>query len=671
MKKFLLSLSAVLACASMSAKQVLSEIKFDIPEDGTVKAWAWHQSTSLTDGYTDETTGEWVAGTYDYRDASAYDYIAITFDETTTGTKFMVSRSDWNTRYEDVTTIAGQTLAVIPVKELGEWANDLICVILQPTGAGVLKVNELSYISEAEYQDMLAADAAKEKMTVKAEDVEVAEIGDWSQVGPWFGEENLDALYKTVVVELSCSAVTKVNLQTWPNGVVKSYVVAPSEEPVVIALPLAECETPGLGQVALSNVNYVDFLVDSISGMPHPVTGEASAVVKKIYYTSNEVASTYTEVAVKEAPMIAFDETMLTTVTDIKPLYESGLEGFTLAVTNTDSKISIDANNCFFGVTETKVTAEDGTEESVFSAVKEPTKFTHRMKTGGKSSSKTALTVNVPTDGVLTVYARSASGSATDRKVAFVQGGETLLEEMVFDGMAVEVVEGEGEEAKTTKVFPILSARVKAGEVSVTFPAGAINIYAFGFGSDYYVAPAEEPGDDPVIDEPVIEGDEIVIWEGEVTTSAWSAADLLTDGCPELTAQNIAVGDVVRLYITCTGTLNLQVVGGHWEKDEAEQLILLATAWSDPCTKEFVDVMVTEETFKILTTVQYWGSGFKINADDAVTCTKITLIHANEDAIESVEANEVKSSAIFNIAGQRVLNAKGLVVKNGKVILVK
>lgn len=134
---------------------------------------------------------------------------------------------------------------------------------------------------------------------------------------------------------------------------------------------------------------------------------------------------------------------------------------FKLTQVDTDGKTAIDGNNVYFG------TAEDYQ------------KFTHRLKTGGKSGSKNSLTLTIPSDGTLNVYVRTGSNSATDRNLVLTQNNEELYNKVVQEADAIEVT-FEGEE-KATKIYPVISVTVKAGEVLVGYPTGSLNFYGFEF----------------------------------------------------------------------------------------------------------------------------------------------------------------------------------------------
>lgn len=136
-------------------------------------------------------------------------------------------------------------------------------------------------------------------------------------------------------------------------------------------------------------------------------------------------------------------------------------EGFVLTVTDTDTngKISVDGNTAYFGTADNYVS------------------FGFRLKTGGRSSSKNALSLTLPQDGTIKIYARTGSNSATDRNVILTQKDTSaeLLNKVLLESEAVEtVIDGE-----VKKVYPVLSASAKAGVVDITYPVNSINFYCF------------------------------------------------------------------------------------------------------------------------------------------------------------------------------------------------
>lgn len=144
-----------------------------------------------------------------------------------------------------------------------------------------------------------------------------------------------------------------------------------------------------------------------------------------------------------------------------------GSDGFVLTCTDTsekdgapDPKQEIDANSQYFG------TASDYTN------------YTHRLKTGGKSSSKNGLALSIPTAGTLKIAVRSASSSADDRNMVLTQDGTEIFNQVIKENESTdyETVTIEGE---SKIVFPIVSVEVAAGTVDITYPKNGINFYAF------------------------------------------------------------------------------------------------------------------------------------------------------------------------------------------------
>jgi len=155
-------------------------------------------------------------------------------------------------------------------------------------------------------------------------------------------------------------------------------------------------------------------------------------------------------------------------------------DDFKLTITDTtdDGKLSIDENSAYFGDADNQI------------------KFTHRLKTGGKSDSKNNMTLTIPSDGTLKVYVRTGSNSATDRNLVLSQSGTELYNKVVLESDAVKVKGLDTKEPdKETNVYPIISVSVKAGTVDVTYPTNSLNFYGFEFigttGIQETIAPAK------------------------------------------------------------------------------------------------------------------------------------------------------------------------------------
>lgn len=131
-----------------------------------------------------------------------------------------------------------------------------------------------------------------------------------------------------------------------------------------------------------------------------------------------------------------------------------------LTVTDTDGKLAVDANTAYFGTSESYVS------------------FDYRLKTGGKSSSKNNLTLTLPADGTLKVYARTGSNGETNRNIVLTQNETELANKILLESEAVKVTMGE--EVKEEKnVYPVISVEAKKGDVAITYPINSVNIYAF------------------------------------------------------------------------------------------------------------------------------------------------------------------------------------------------
>lgn len=128
-----------------------------------------------------------------------------------------------------------------------------------------------------------------------------------------------------------------------------------------------------------------------------------------------------------------------------------------LSVTDTEGKLAVDANSAYFGTPESYVS------------------FGYRLKTGGKSSSKNNLTLTLPVDGTLKVYARTGSNGATDRNVILTQNETELANKIVLESEAVKATIDGVEK----NVYPVITVEAKKGDVAITYPVGSMNFYAF------------------------------------------------------------------------------------------------------------------------------------------------------------------------------------------------
>lgn len=151
-----------------------------------------------------------------------------------------------------------------------------------------------------------------------------------------------------------------------------------------------------------------------------------------------------------------------------------GSDGFVLTVTdNVDGgKLVIDTNNANFG------TLEDYQS------------FSYRLKTGGKSSSKNCLSLSIPADGTLKIYARTASKD--DPRTVIISQGETEVfnQSFVDSQAATENYTASDGTEKTRTVFPVYTCEVKAGTADITYPDNGVNFYAFELVSNAPAGPS-------------------------------------------------------------------------------------------------------------------------------------------------------------------------------------
>lgn len=131
-----------------------------------------------------------------------------------------------------------------------------------------------------------------------------------------------------------------------------------------------------------------------------------------------------------------------------------------LKVTDEVGKLAVDANSASFGTPDSYVS------------------FDYCLKTGGKSSLKNNLTLTLPADGTLKVYARTGSNTATDRNIVLTQNETELVNKVLLESEAVKVTMGE-EEKVEKNVYPVISVEAKKGDVAVTYPINSVKFYAF------------------------------------------------------------------------------------------------------------------------------------------------------------------------------------------------
>lgn len=147
----------------------------------------------------------------------------------------------------------------------------------------------------------------------------------------------------------------------------------------------------------------------------------------------------------------------------------------TFNILDTDGKFAIDANTSYFG-----------TSSDYY-------KYTARMKTGAKSSTKSGITIVSTGTGKLVMAFRTGSNSA-DRAVIITKDGAEIASFMATEKNAETGVAIEGE-AEPKNVYFYNEFEFTPGTYELTYPDGSVNFY--GFQVTYL-----ETGDSPEPAEP-------------------------------------------------------------------------------------------------------------------------------------------------------------------------
>ena len=157
---------------------------------------------------------------------------------------------------------------------------------------------------------------------------------------------------------------------------------------------------------------------------------------------------------------IIFNENDVCEVGTIPGSFSDG--DFILSVYDAIGKMSIDASNSRFGT------------------IDDYTMFSYRLKTSGSSSKSQYLTLSIPQNGLLRIFARTANNSATDRNVVLTQDEKEIYNNVVSEEAAIEKIEINGVgEVDTVKIYPVIEVPVQTGIVEIGYPVGGINIYGF------------------------------------------------------------------------------------------------------------------------------------------------------------------------------------------------
>jgi len=372
-------------------------------------------------------------------------------------------------------------------------------------------------------------------------------------------------------------------------------------------------------------------------------------------------------------------------------------EGFVLTITDTDkSKLAIDGSDAYFGDETTQV------------------KFTHRLKTGGKSSSKNAISLTIPSSGTLRVYARTGSNDAKDRNVVLTQNGTKLVDKVLLESEAVVVnleerISGDNPTGET-KVYPIIETKVTAGIVAVTYPTNGINFYCFEFESDGSVVVPLDPTPATTwdftkelgTDDAANLAADATNWSFDSENGYWANKTVLTERnvFTALKANGAELAITKGLTFTRDNSSGLEegririapekffaingsaviINFGTLAKDDVIRIRMKGAGESE----RSITPSNAEATEGSLTTadVDQHEVSLKVKVDGEVTLTptngfQFLAITINADlpvvdGISTIKAETTTDAPVYNLQGQRVdASYRGVVIKNGKKAIQK
>ena len=313
MKKFFTLVIAACAAFSASAKQNLD----------LFSPWG---GTCILEGTTYTFDGSWagaglwlgteIDGVNTWCDASAYDYAYIAYSNHTGGDiSFGVCYNHWEKTeswgdvYTTVSKKADMPEGIVAIKldktsasDGGKtYAEEIRQLQLQDAGtAGSITIDEVAFITEEEYQAILAGQGT----TVKTKefglpgDAGVIEMTEGENAAGWYasswlGLENIaDEGYTCFVLEVaSAAAPFQVLAQNWPDGVQRVQKFEATTEPITVVYYIGEGEDQlaGLGQFAFQNMNITDTWMDPATGDEVSWYDANTVVVTRAYLTSEDV----------------------------------------------------------------------------------------------------------------------------------------------------------------------------------------------------------------------------------------------------------------------------------------------------------------------------------------------------------------------------------------------
>ncbi len=332
MKKFFTLVAAVSMAFAANAKQNLDLFS------------PWGASCVL-EGSTYTFDGSWagaglwmgteIDGVQSWCDASAYDYAYIAYSNHEGGdVNFGVCYNHWEKAeswgdvYTTVSKKADMPEGIVAVKLDKSSASDNGLVYaqeirqlqIQDAGtAATITIDEVAFITEEEYQAILAGQApsVKTKEFALPGDGGVIEMSEGENAAGWYasswiGMEGIaDDGYKALVIEVaSADAPFQVLAQNWPDGLQRVQRFEATTEPITVVYYIGEGEDQlvGLGQFAFQNMNITESWMDPATGDEVSWYDVNKVVVTRAYLTSEDPLNTGIEhVAADAATSLTFN----------------------------------------------------------------------------------------------------------------------------------------------------------------------------------------------------------------------------------------------------------------------------------------------------------------------------------------------------------------------------
>lgn len=365
------------------------------------------------------------------------------------------------------------------------------------------------------------------------------------------------------------------------------------------------------------------------------------------------------------------------------------------------------------------------------------TRFTHYLNTAAPSGERNVLKLTLLTEGTLKIFARPTDAEAADRTILVTQGNrEVINASLPADGdkdvvnvntaafssvnnynlanppkVVNYTIGGRGNDKPTdtptdVDVYPVLYARVDAGELTVEYPAGAVEIY----GVELVII--EQSGMKTIIDFPDDSMDgldtrhvaamEVVTTKSGKTKNCFKFDDIYKKSNVRLyVGEDFKRGDVIKIsgFINensniKTGRLMLYTISGsdptvilltdplvNVKIDDDEEFVETITL-ADDCPALYIARSIDSTIPCYLSCVKVLGKRdnkemARIRADQRENRPLYNGNHTTAISAPSAKA-ERPDAPLYNLSGQRLrvgernsgmrVNShyKGIVIRNGR-----